>query len=45
MATALCGSNAACLFDIAVTGRIDIGMSTIEQVETIEEIEVISQPS
>ncbi|XP_019854776.1 PREDICTED: protein mesh-like isoform X3 [Amphimedon queenslandica] len=44
MATALCGTNAACLFDIAVTGRIDIGMSTIQQVETIEEIKINSQP-
>ena len=45
MATALCGTNVACLFDIAVTGRIDIGMNTIQQVEIIEEIEINSQPS
>lgn len=45
MAVSICGENTACLFDIAVTGRVDIGMSTIEQVQIIQEIETLSQPS
>lgn len=41
----ICQGNVACLFDIAATGRVDIGMSTIEQVQTIDEIMLLSQPS
>lgn len=44
-ANATCQGDNACLFDIAVTGRVEIGMSTLEQVHIIENIRLLSQPS
>ena len=44
-ANATCQGDNACLFDIAVTGRVEIGMSTLEQVHVIENIKLLSQPS
>ena len=41
----ICGSDDRCLFDIATTGRIEIGIATIEQVEFIDNITDLSLPS
>ena len=37
-ATDLCGDDLFCLFDIAATGLVDIGISTVETGNTYEEI-------
>ena len=34
----ICGNDTSCLFDIAATGNIDVGISTHESTKTIEEI-------
>ena len=41
----ICGGDDRCLFDIAVTGCIDIGMCTLEQVEFIDNVTDLSRPS
>ena len=41
----ICGSDDRCLFDIAVTGRIEIGICSIEQVEFIDNVTHLSLPS
>ena len=44
-AYSLCNGDQFCLFDIAATGRIDIGMSTQIGGQALEEIIEISAPS
>ena len=34
----ICGDDEFCLFDIAATGRVDVGVSTLESSDVIEEI-------
>ena len=41
----ICGSDDRCLFDIAATGCIEIGIATIEQVEFIDNVTHLSLPS
>ena len=41
----LCEGDISCLFDIAVTGRVEIGISTLEQVEIIVNVTETSKPS
>ena len=43
-ANELCGNDPFCLFDIAATGRVDIGLSTLQGSQEFEEIEEISLP-
>ena len=44
-ANVLCQGDISCLFDIAVTGRVEIGISTLEQVEIIVNVTETSKPS
>lgn len=37
-ANEICKGDSMCLFDIAVTGRPEIGMDTVQQQEEIDEI-------
>ena len=37
-ANALCGTDTECLFDVAATGRVDIGEAAVEIGREIEEI-------
>lgn len=41
----LCGANQLCLFDIAATGNIDIGSSTMDSVEQQEILQSQFVPS
>ena len=34
----ICGDDEFCLFDVAATGRVDVGVSTLESSDVIEEI-------
>ena len=43
-ANELCGDDPFCLFDIAATGRVDIGLSTLQGSQEFEQIEEISLP-
>ena len=44
-ATRLCGDDKFCLFDIVATGSIDLGLSTLQTSQEIEELEQLSLPS
>ena len=44
-ATRLCGDDRFCLFDIAATGNIEIGLSTLKTSEEIEKLAMLSLPS
>ena len=44
-ATRLCGDHKFCLFDVAATGNIDLGLSTLQTSQEIEELERLSLPS
>ena len=37
-ATELCGKDKQCLFDVAATGRLDIGLSTLTSGNMLNEI-------
>ena len=37
-ANEICGDDSSCLFDIAATGNIDVGISTLESSKIIDEI-------
>ena len=43
-ANALCGDDIFCLFDVAATGDMDIGVSTLEGGREIQEITEIQIP-
>ena len=43
-ANELCGNDPFCLFDIATTGRIDIGLSTLQGSQEFEQIVQLSLP-
>lgn len=44
-ANALCGSDTQCLFDVAATGRVEIGQVAVETGREIEEILELQIPS
>ena len=44
-ATTLCGNDAFCLFDVAATGRMDIGLSTLSGSQNVELVIQLSLPS
>ena len=44
-ATRLCGDDRFCLFDVAATGSIELGQSTLQTSQEIEELEQLSVPS
>ena len=44
-ATALCGNDSFCLFDVAATGRLDIGLSTLSGSRDVELVIQLSLPS
>ena len=44
-ATAVCGTDLECLFDMAATGRMDIGQVSVEIEQEIEEILQLQIPS
>ena len=39
-----CGGDSFCLFDIAATGRMEVGLSTLAASQELEEIIEVSQP-
>ena len=41
----LCGDDIFCLFDVAATGNIEIGLSTLRSSQEIAELERLSLPS
>ena len=41
----ICGEDNFCLFDIAATGRVEIGAATMEAVKMIETIDEMTKPS
>ena len=41
----ICGDDKFCLFDIAATGRVEIGAATMEEVKMVETIEEMTKPS
>ena len=41
----LCGDVSACLFDVAATGRLDIGMSALSAKEDQKIVQELSVPS
>ena len=43
-ANELCGNDPFCLFDIAATGRVDIGLSTLRGSQDFEQIVQLSLP-
>ena len=43
-ANELCGNDPFCLFDIAATGRVDIGLSTLQGSQELEQIVQLSLP-
>ena len=43
-ANELCGTDPFCLFDIAATGRVDIGLSTLQGSQEFEQIVQLSLP-
>ena len=43
-ANELCGNDPFCLFDIAATGRVDIGLSTLQGSQEFEQIVQLSLP-
>ncbi len=45
MAREVCREDNFCLFDIAETGRIEIGMATMQGVEMVNTIEEMMKPS
>ncbi len=44
-AQAVCGDDQFCMYDIATTGRIEIGQSTAMAGQQFEEMVMLSQPS
>jgi len=40
-----CGDDEFCLFDIAITGRMDIGLSTLNASRSFDQIVQLSYPS
>ena len=44
-AAMLCGDDTSCLFDIAATGNLEIGLATLQTSQEIERINEISIPS
>lgn len=44
-ANEICGEDLLCIFDIAATGNIDIGSSTMESVRQQEELKQLLVPS
>ena len=44
-ASAICGADVFCLFDIAATGRTDIGLSTLVGSQTFDDIVALSTAS
>ncbi len=45
MAREICKGDSFCLFDIAATGRIEIGMATMQGVKMVNTIEEMTKPS
>ena len=43
-ANSVCGDDTACLFDIASTGNVEIGMATMQGSMEIQRLNNISQP-
>ena len=41
----MCGDDENCLFDVAATNRVDIGMATLEGLENFNEIVEMAIPS
>ena len=41
----MCGDDKNCLFDVAATGRVDIGVATLEGSENFNEIVEMAIPS
>ena len=41
----ICGEDVSCLFDVAATGRLEIGMATMNAVEMVNTIENVTKPS
>ena len=39
-----CGEDVFCLFDVAATGRMDIGLSTLNGSQNFEELVNLSYP-
>ena len=39
-----CGGDSFCLFDIAATGRMEVGLSTLAASQELEEIIEVSRP-
>lgn len=39
-----CGGDTFCLFDIAATGRMEVGLSTLSASQELEDIIEVSQP-
>ena len=39
-----CGDDTFCIFDVATTGRMDIGMSTLNGSQDFEELVMLSYP-
>ena len=44
-ANMLCGEDEFCLFDIAATGRTELGLSTLRTSQEIVQLETLSLPS
>jgi hypothetical protein len=44
-AESLCGDNEFCLFDIAATNMVDVGMATMMDVREFDTIVELAQPS
>ena len=41
-AEALCGNDAECLFDVATTERLDIGQTTLESSQIVEDLTTLA---
>ena len=41
----LCDGDVSCLFDVAATSRVDIGLSTLVGTQELEQITLMSAPS
>ena len=44
-AEVICGNDVACLFDVATTGSVDIGLSTLSGSQELEEVMKLAVPS